>query len=61
MDIAATPEWAALTEHHSAVAGLHDVDLQVDLVALDGAADWVDLANLSVRSAVPLRAGCPEL
>ncbi|MBW0135186.1 glucose-6-phosphate isomerase [Pseudonocardia abyssalis] len=27
MDIAATPEWAALSEHHAAVAGLHLRDL----------------------------------
>ena len=73
MDIAATPEWAALTEHHSAVAGLHlrelfDADPQRAAALTAGGADLVlDFSKhrittdtLPLLVALAERAGLPE-
>ncbi|GAA3240118.1 glucose-6-phosphate isomerase [Pseudonocardia petroleophila] len=73
MDIAATPEWAALTEHHAAVAGLHlrelfDADPEraaaLTTTGADLVLDWSK--NRVTRDTLPLltalaRAAClPE-
>jgi len=73
VDIAATPEWAALTEHHSAVAGLHlrelfDADPQRAAALTAGGADLVlDFSKhrittdtLPLLVALAERAGLPE-
>ncbi|MHA6781590.1 glucose-6-phosphate isomerase [Pseudonocardia saturnea] len=73
VDIAATPEWAALTEHHSAVARLHlrelfDADPQraaaltatgADLV-LDYSKNRITTDTLPLLVALAERAGLPE-
>ncbi|QJY47644.1 glucose-6-phosphate isomerase [Pseudonocardia broussonetiae] len=73
MDIAATPEWAALTEHHAAVSGLHlrelfDADPEraaaltttgADLV-LDWSKNRVTRDTLPLLAALARAAGLPE-
>jgi glucose-6-phosphate isomerase len=73
VDIAATPEWAALTEHHAAVAGLHlrelfDADPEraaalttsgADLV-LDWSKNRVTRDTLPLLTALARAAGLPE-
>ncbi|MBW0098895.1 glucose-6-phosphate isomerase [Pseudonocardia sp. KRD-184] len=73
MDIAATPEWAALTEHHAAVSGLHlrelfDADPEraaaltttgADLV-LDWSKNRVTRDTLPLLTALARAAGLPE-
>lgn len=73
MDIAATPEWAALSEHHAAVSGLHlrelfDADPEraaaltttgADLV-LDWSKNRVTRDTLPLLTALARAAGLPE-